>query len=283
VPYGIEDQPLMINENRDTIQLNETNNMCFWTPLQSDTRLSFMDSLQTLAIDRYYNLNLFNFENFDCRVSADSLIICVDPAYCGGGVRGNALLLIEVSEDWNHFSFECVVPLPCLDELFNCMYRVYTSTRDVCDAAMILVNDMKPETFFSFVWLTCTHSALTVHANRTMNQFAAAQVGDIQELSNALSPNTLDKVDEGWTVLHYAARFGRFACARWCIEMGANVDFPAHSLQYMGYTALHVGKDTRMSFAHYSTQGLRLTQQITVDTRHSTKQFTTITPMLCGF
>jgi ankyrin repeat protein len=74
-----------------------------------------------------------------------------------------------------------------------------------------------------------------------MDQFEAAQHGDLQQLRVAL---TVDNVNDGdddgrndcWTALHWAADNGHNECVKFCIEMGANVNARNNE----GTTALHL-------------------------------------------
>jgi hypothetical protein len=78
---------------------------------------------------------------------------------------------------------------------------------------------------------------LTLLFDRVMNQFEAARKGDLQQLRVALTGGNVNDVDSNdWTVLHWAARYGRAECANYCIEMGANVN--THSIY--GFTPLRI-------------------------------------------
>jgi ankyrin repeat protein len=59
---------------------------------------------------------------------------------------------------------------------------------------------------------------------RIMDQFRAAESGDLQHLHNTLTVNNVNADVVGWTALHFASRDGRTDCVRYCIEMGANVN-----------------------------------------------------------
>jgi ankyrin repeat protein len=69
-----------------------------------------------------------------------------------------------------------------------------------------------------------------------MSQFKAAQEGDLQQLRAALTVDNMNEVDGGWTVLHNAASFGSVDCAKYCVEMGANVN----ARDSGGLTPLHI-------------------------------------------
>jgi ankyrin repeat protein len=57
-----------------------------------------------------------------------------------------------------------------------------------------------------------------------MDQFRAAEVGDLQRLQQLLTPHNVDSASiYSSTVLHSAAAFGHVDCVKWCLEMRANV------------------------------------------------------------
>jgi ankyrin repeat protein len=73
-----------------------------------------------------------------------------------------------------------------------------------------------------------------------MDQFQAAEMGDLQQLRVALTVNNVNAVDnDGWTALHCAAMSGSVDCVKLCIEMGANVD----TCDNHGYTPLYCVAD----------------------------------------
>jgi ankyrin repeat protein len=81
---------------------------------------------------------------------------------------------------------------------------------------------------------------LTVLFNRVMNQFDAAENGDLDQLRATLTVDNLSDVDEyGWTVLHTAAANGHCECSKYCIEMGADVN---HGISE-GYTPLFLASE----------------------------------------
>jgi hypothetical protein len=70
-----------------------------------------------------------------------------------------------------------------------------------------------------------------------MNQFEAAQKGDLQRLRVALTADNVNDVSrDGWTALHWACYYGQLDCIKYCIEMGANVD----ARTVYGSTSLHI-------------------------------------------
>jgi ankyrin repeat protein len=70
-----------------------------------------------------------------------------------------------------------------------------------------------------------------------MDQFEAAQDGDMQQLRVALTVDNVNDVgDGGWTALHLAAHDGHNECVKFCIEMGANVN----AIDEDGWTPLHL-------------------------------------------
>jgi hypothetical protein len=70
-----------------------------------------------------------------------------------------------------------------------------------------------------------------------MDQFQAAERGELQQLRVALTVNNVNDVggSKGLTALHYAANRGYYDCVKLCIEMGANVNARTNS----GWTPLH--------------------------------------------
>jgi ankyrin repeat protein len=81
---------------------------------------------------------------------------------------------------------------------------------------------------------------------RVMNQFEAAEEGNLQQLRVALTVNNVNDVDHvsGWTALHFFvdASDGPVDCVKFCIEMGANVNArtnhgwtPLHFASYQGH------------------------------------------------
>jgi ankyrin repeat protein len=69
-----------------------------------------------------------------------------------------------------------------------------------------------------------------------MNQFAAAQVGDLEKLREVLTANNVDNADSrGWTALHNAAWYGHVSCVKYFVEMHANVN----ARNEYGLTPLH--------------------------------------------
>jgi ankyrin repeat protein len=80
-------------------------------------------------------------------------------------------------------------------------------------------------------------------SNRVMNQFKAAQDGDLRHLRVALTVDNVNAVDGGgWTALHWAAYRGHVDCVNYCIELGANVkarnryrSTPLHYASLNGY------------------------------------------------
>jgi hypothetical protein len=77
---------------------------------------------------------------------------------------------------------------------------------------------------------------LTACCHIVMDQFEAAQDGDLQQLRVALTVDNVNGERYGWTALHWAAHYGHDKCAKYCVEMGANVN--AHTNE--GWTPLHV-------------------------------------------
>jgi ankyrin repeat protein len=78
--------------------------------------------------------------------------------------------------------------------------------------------------------------ANTMLFHRVMDQFDAAQHGDLQQLRVALTVNNVNNRNVvGRTALHNAAIRGGIDCVNYCIEMGAHVSARSHS----GYTPLH--------------------------------------------
>jgi ankyrin repeat protein len=57
-----------------------------------------------------------------------------------------------------------------------------------------------------------------------MNQFKAAEKGDLPRLRFALTAGNVNDVAGGWTALHWAANNGYDECVIYCVEMGANVN-----------------------------------------------------------
>jgi hypothetical protein len=69
-----------------------------------------------------------------------------------------------------------------------------------------------------------------------MNQFTAAEEGDLQQLRVALTADNVNDVDDaGNTALHHTANGGYMNCFEYCLELGANVNASDHC----GYTPLH--------------------------------------------
>src|SRR3990167_9334697 len=69
-----------------------------------------------------------------------------------------------------------------------------------------------------------------------MDQFEAANEGDLQVLQDLLTRHNIDDVDDyGSTVLHNAASCGYIKCVSYCVDMHANLDTQDDS----GWTALH--------------------------------------------
>jgi hypothetical protein len=70
------------------------------------------------------------------------------------------------------------------------------------------VDEMKRmDVVFDFVFLWLSHTPLF---NRVMNQFEAAEMGDLQQLRVALTVNNVNAVDsDGWTALHC---YNRWIC-----------------------------------------------------------------------
>jgi ankyrin repeat protein len=85
---------------------------------------------------------------------------------------------------------------------------------------------------FEFVSLVvcCSHRVVQV-----MDQFKAAQRGDLQKLRVVLTADNVNDDEYGWTALHWAAN-GHFDCVIYCIKMGANV----HARINDGWTPLHI-------------------------------------------
>jgi hypothetical protein len=67
------------------------------------------------------------------------------------------------------------------------------------------------------------------HAVQTiaMDQFEAAQTGNLQQLRALLTPGNIDDTSEGLTALHNAAIYGQVECISLCVSMGANVNIQA--------------------------------------------------------
>jgi hypothetical protein len=78
---------------------------------------------------------------------------------------------------------------------------------------------------------------LIVLLNRVMNQFEAARDGDLQQLRVALTVENVngERYGGGQTALQLAVRHGHEECAKFCIEMGANVNARTNG----GWTPLH--------------------------------------------
>jgi ankyrin repeat protein len=72
--------------------------------------------------------------------------------------------------------------------------------------------------------------------NRVMNQFDAAEKGDLPQLRVALTMGNVNDVAGGWTALYYAACNGHDDCVIYCLEMGADVN----ASDSIGRTPLHV-------------------------------------------
>jgi hypothetical protein len=71
---------------------------------------------------------------------------------------------------------------------------------------------------------------------RVMDQFKAAEKGDLQHLRATLTADSVNDVNGFcWTALHLAARRGFCDCVKYCIEMGANVNARTNR----GWTPLH--------------------------------------------
>jgi hypothetical protein len=71
-----------------------------------------------------------------------------------------------------------------------------------------------------------------------MDQFRAADEGDLKQLRVALTEDNVNDVDgglSGWRALDHAARGGHIDYINYCIEMGANVNADAK----YGCTPLH--------------------------------------------
>jgi ankyrin repeat protein len=61
--------------------------------------------------------------------------------------------------------------------------------------------------------------------NREMDQFLAANLGDLHLLKHLLTHDNVDDCDEyDMTVLHFAVQNGHLDCVLWCLEMQANVN-----------------------------------------------------------
>jgi hypothetical protein len=58
-----------------------------------------------------------------------------------------------------------------------------------------------------------------------MDQFTAAEIGDLQQLQHLLTPDNVNAMDVyDRTVLHIAAQFGRVDCVKWCVKCAANLN-----------------------------------------------------------
>jgi ankyrin repeat protein len=78
-----------------------------------------------------------------------------------------------------------------------------------------------------------------------MDQFEASRKGDLQELRNTLSVNNVNDVVNGgsFTTLHFAAQNGHADCARYCIEMGANVNACVSGVTPLHFASLNGNGD----------------------------------------
>jgi ankyrin repeat protein len=69
-----------------------------------------------------------------------------------------------------------------------------------------------------------------------MNQFSAARLNNLEHLREVLTRDNVNDVDsDGWTVLHWAAQRGHIGCAKFFLDIDANVRACAND----GWTPLH--------------------------------------------
>jgi hypothetical protein len=114
---------------------------------------------------------------------------------------------------------------------------------------------------------------LTACCHRLMDQFVAAQFGNLQHLHVALTVDNVNDVGgHGWTALHLAVNNGHHECVKYCIEMGANVR--ARTIDGRTYTLLH-GRGVRMLFVYYWIRARWLTRQTVMYGHHFIGRFTT--------